>query len=184
MHDFFTSQGDIMKLGLESSSVSGAFLEISTDLIELTFFCIFRRFSFHHWQRISFIDIYCFFSCGTNINSYFSCNIPLPPPQPAVLRYWGWFTSTPLKYFPHLPQSQWILPHFVFISVPSDPQSCWSHPPSLYVDKRLWVWVFCQKPSRNSTACHQDHLVCMTSLQARVTLWNLVWRALQCQEHS
>ena len=27
MHVFFTSQGDIMKLGLDSSSLSGAFLE-------------------------------------------------------------------------------------------------------------------------------------------------------------
>ena len=43
-------------------------------------------------------------------------------------------------------------------------------PPSLYVDKRVWGWVFCQNPSRNSTACYQYHPVCMTSLQARVTL--------------
>ena len=46
-----------------------------------------------------------------------------------------------------------------------------------------WVWVFCQNTSRTSTACLQDHLACISSLQARVTLWNLGGRALHCLEH-
>ena len=71
-------------------------------------------FSFLQLYRNNSIAFHCFFCCVTNNNSCSDRNIPLPPPQPAGLRYWGWLTSIPLKYFP---QSQLILPHFVFILV-------------------------------------------------------------------
>ena len=71
----------------------------------------------------------------------------------------------------------------ILFSIQSGPQSrCWSPCPSLYADKRVWVWVFCQNPSGNSTHCHQDHLVCMLSLKARGTC-KLGWRPLHCLEH-
>ena len=97
----------------------------------LSNFSIFSKFSFFNWLRSSCIDIHCFFSSVTNINSCSGCSCPLPPPQPAgagpppgalvapancfrgaVLRYCGGVTSIVLKCFPQLSQSQWLLPHF------------------------------------------------------------------------
>ena len=114
---FSMSEAEYSSLVASSASSAQLVIEISTDLIQFTFFCIFCRFSFPPWHRISFIDIHCFFSCVTNIISCSRRNNPLPPPEPAGLLYWGWLTSIPLKCFPHLPQSQRMFPHYVFILV-------------------------------------------------------------------
>ena len=71
------SEAEYSGLIASSASSDQMVIEISTALIELSyFFCIFSRFSFLHWHRISLIYIHCFFCCVTSINSCSGRNIP------------------------------------------------------------------------------------------------------------
>ena len=92
----FMSEAEYSSLVASSGSSAQVVMEISTDPIEFPLFCILSRFSFLHLHRISLIDIHCFSSFVTNINSCSGRNSPLPPPQPLWLRYWSWLTSIPL----------------------------------------------------------------------------------------
>ena len=76
-----------------------------------------------------------------------------------------------LTTIPMNPSSLCIYLSFLSLSsIPSGPQSrCWS-PLPLCRQEGMGVGFFGQNLSRKSTACHQDHLVFMSSLQARVTL--------------
>ena len=87
----------------------------------LSIFSILSRLSFLYWFSCSFIHIHCFFRSVTNLQSYFGCCSPLPPPKfsiahspPwALLTSVNWFkgvvpryceclTSIALKHFPHM----------------------------------------------------------------------------------